>query len=176
MVLVPVVKAPARAVLVEVDRAAIKATPEPAGVVDNRADAVPTVKAPVDQVVPVPVVQDADRAEVDRVVPAEVVPADRVAPIQKACSLMRWSSMPTMTASSARKNSESSSKTFTSNNRAGPVVKVDPAVLVEVVPVKVVLARAVPVEMARAMVPAALAVDPMRVANGPNGRGVPTEN
>ena len=175
----------ARAELVEVDRAAIKATPELADVADNRADVVPTVKAPVDQVVPVPVAQDADPAAVDRVVLAEVVPVEagpvvRVAPIQKGCSLMRWSSMRTRTASSARKNSESSSKTFTGNNRADPVVKADPAVLVvvvpvKVVPVKVVLARAVPVETPRAMVPAARTVAPMKVANGPNGRGVPNE-
>ncbi len=160
----------ARAELVEVDRAAIKATPELADVADNRADVVPTVKAPVDPAVPVPVAQDADPAAV---VPVEAGPAVRVAPIQKGCSLMRWSSMQTRTASSARKNSESSSKTFTGNNRADPVVKVAP---VKVVRVKVVRALAVPVETPRAMVPAARAVDPMKVANDPNGRDGLNEN
>lgn len=56
------------------------------------------------------------------------------------------------------------------------MVKVAPAVLVVVVPVKVVPALAVPVETPRAMVPAARAVDPMKVANGPNGRDAPNEN
>lgn len=174
MVSVPVVEAPARAALVEVDRAAIKATPVLVDAADSRADVVPTVKAPVDQAVPVPVAQDVDPAAVDRVVPvvlAEV--AVRVAPIPMGCWLMRWSSMRTRTASSARKSSASSSKTFTGNNRADPVAKADPAVLVAVVRVKVVLALAVPVETPRAMVPAARAVDPMKVANG---RDVPNEN
>ncbi len=182
VVSVPVVEAPARAALVEVDRAAIKATPVLVDAADSRADVVPTVKAPVDQAVPVPVAQDVDPAAVDRVDPAavdRVVPvvlaevAVRVAPIPMGCWLMRWSSMRTRTASSARKSSASSSKTFTGNNRADPVAKADPAVLVAVVRVKVVLALAVPVETPRAMVPAARAVDPMKVANG---RDVPNEN
>ena len=178
------VEPPVREARAELDRAAIKATLELAGVADNRADVVPTVKAPV------PVAQDVDPAAVDRVVLVEAAladPAVRVAPIQKGCSLMRWSSMRTRTASSARKNSASSSKTFTVNNRADPVapavlVVVVPVVVVpvkvvpvKVVPVKVVPARAVPVETPRAMVPAALTVAPMKVANGPNGRGVPNE-
>lgn len=102
---VPVVEPPVLAVLVAVDRAAIKATPEPADVADNRADVVPTVKAPVDQVVPVPVapvVKDADQAVAARVVPVVAALAGRAvraAPVQTGCWLMRWSSMRTRTAS-----------------------------------------------------------------------------